>query len=573
MTHSTPGINYVDRPDQIPGVLSGLEDAEFAAIDLETTSLSPRHGHIRLLSISTEAGTWVVDAYRVELEPILVALRSKVLIGHNLLFDLGFLMHIGFEPGPSGMRDTMLMSQLLHAGDGSRHNLAAVADRCLGIKLEKELQKSDWSGTLTEDQIAYSARDTAVLLPLYQVLAEQIHEARMDRVMQIEHDCLPALTWMTCAGVPIDVAGWKAIADRVQSELAGITREMDEIAPPRSGAQMVLPGMDAPGWLWSSPQETLAALRAAGIELTGTGDYELSTADHPLARLIRKHRAASKLLTSYGPGWLESVEDGRVYPHWRQIGAASGRMSCDAPAMQQIPRGEHRMCIKAIPGKALVKADYSQIELRIAARVADDPNMIRAYREGQDLHILTAQLVLGKDEVSKGDRQLAKAVNFGLLYGMGPAGFRSYASAQYGVDITLEQAVQYHSLFFERYPGLKAWHRSVRDRRDAESRTLAGRRKVFTPDTSLPVRLNTPVQGTGADGLKEALGLLWKRRSECPGAVPVIACHDEIVLECPVEMAREAADWLVKAMRDGMDPLIAPVESDVEVQIGESWGG
>src|SRR5262249_45375111 len=120
-------------------------------------------------------------------------------------------------------------------------------------------------------------------------------------------------------------------------------------------------------------------------------------------------------------------ENGRVYPRWRQTGASSGRMSCSSPNMQQLPRGLHRSCVVAPAGRVLVKADYSQIELRIAAKMSGDQNMLAAYQSGADLHLLTAQRVLGKQEVSKADRQLAKALNFGLLYGMGAPSLARYA--------------------------------------------------------------------------------------------------------------------------------------------------
>src|SRR5262249_43390255 len=137
--------------------------------------------------------------------------------------------------------------------------------------------------------------------------------------------------------------------------------------------------------------------------------------------------------TGFGEAWLDHVrkEDSRVYPTWRQIGAASGRMSCSEPNLQQLPRGEHRRCVVAPPGRVLVKADYSQIELRIAARISGDEALLQAYRRGDDLHARTARAVLGLAEVTKEHRQLAKALNFGLLFGMGAEGLRRYAQSEY----------------------------------------------------------------------------------------------------------------------------------------------
>jgi DNA polymerase-1 len=189
--------------------------------------------------------------------------------------------------------------------------------------------------------------------------------------------------------------------------------------------------------------------------------------------------------------------------------------------------------------------------------------------------------------VTKQDRQLAKAINFGLLYGMGAKGFQAYAKAQYGLELTEAQAKDYREAFFRAYPGLAAWHRRVRAGKGPETRTLAGRRRLIpSADPGKPAeerrrfeaamdreRLNTPVQGTGADGLKLALALLGERRGQMPGAFPVLAVHDEIVVEADAEQAEAAAAWVKAAMVDAMAPLIDPVLVEVEVKVGATWGG
>jgi DNA polymerase I len=269
----------------------------------------------------------------------------------------------------------------------------------------------------------------------------------------------------------------------------------------------------------------------------------------------------------------------RIYASWRQLRAATGRMACDHPNLQNIPRsGLLRSYIRAPEGRIFVIADYSQIELRIAARISGDTEMLSAYAEGRDLHTLTAQSLTGRDEVSKDDRKLAKAVNFGLLYGMGAKGLQSYALRSYGVEMALEEATLYRRRFFGTYPGLKRWHDNERQawqHGDTETRTLTGRRRTHVE--RLTDRLNAPVQGSGADGLKLALALLWERRNECPGAVPVLVCHDEVVVECDPEEAAGVKAWLEEAMIKGMDAVLngtdeghVPVE--VEGRIARSWG-
>jgi DNA polymerase-1 len=221
----------------------------------------------------------------------------------------------------------------------------------------------------------------------------------------------------------------------------------------------------------------------------------------------------------------------------------------------------------------LIKADYSQIELRIAAKVSGDQRMLAAYREGEDLHTLTARGITGRQEVTKEERQLAKAINFGLLYGMGAQALLSHARSNYGISLSLPDAQRYRGRFFDTYAALAAWHHQEGNAATPETRTLAGRRRLMVGDHLYTIRLNSPVQGTGADGLKRALALLWERREQCAGAVPVIACHDEIVVECDAEQAEAATLWLKQAMVDGMEALIRPVPVEVEVQVGRTWAG
>ena len=340
----------------------------------------------------------------------------------------------------------------------------------------------------------------------------------------------------------------------------------------------------------------MAAFKSVGVKLKATDDDTLAGIDHDLARLMRDYRSASKLAGTYGRKWLDAFAPaGAVLPSWRQLGAGSGRMSSSDPNIQQLPRGDaYRRCIVARPGCVLVKADYSQIELRIAAKVANEPAMIAAYRNGQDLHTLTAAKIAGKlsAEVTKADRQLAKAVNFGLLFGMGWKSLRGYAKANYGVNMTETDARKAHRMFFLAYPGLERWHADVRRKvkqlyasdpaATHNTLTLGGRKRTLsvaarkadrTTYPSVNDALNTPVQGTGADGLKAAIALLWERRAESPGAVPVLFVHDEIVVEVPAADADRAKDWLVRCMVDGMAPLVDPVPVEVEATVGRTWAG
>jgi DNA polymerase-1 len=552
---------------------AALNESKVVGLDLETTGLDPGKDRVRLLSLSCETNdggrfSYLIDCFSQDPAPLWDALAGLQLVIHHAAFDLAFLARLGFTL-TGRVHDTMLLAQLLAAGTEDRCRLEDCCERYLRRPLDKTAQRSDWTGGLTDDQLAYAALDAEVLAPLHEALTLQIEKAGLARVAEIEERCLPALVWMGRHGVPFDRDAWSSLARAAEEEAEALREELDRTAPPRPAAVGELCR-----WNWNSPQQVKQALALAGCEVESTADSVLAAAGHPLAALIRRHRDARKRCTTYGSLWLKHVApDGRVYPTWMQLGAASGRTSCSGPNMQQMPRGEYRRCVAAPPGRVLVKADYSQVELRIAAKVSGDQALLDAYQRGDDLHARTARSVLGIEEVSKKDRQLAKALNFGLLYGMGARGFREYASSQYGLELTGGDAGRYRDAFFMHHPGLAAWHRRVRSRPATQTRTLTGRRRLLPQGTPDTVRLNTPIQGSGADGLKLALALLWERRDACPGAVPVLAVHDEIVVEADAGQAETAAAWVRQAMEDGMAPLIDPVPVVVDVAISQTWAG
>ena len=451
------------------------------------------------------------------------------------------------------------------------HSLQSVARRELGIELDKEHQTANWGGELTPAMLRYAAMDTQVLLPLVEIFESGLEDAELQGTLELEHRALPAMAWMVGAGCPFDAAGWKEHLKNLQQRKNGLAEKLNEVAPERPEGEP---------WNWNSPVRIMEAFRLVGIELPNTRQETLSLYDNHLARLLLEYKKVSTILSNHGPKLLEEVRaDGRIYAGWRQIGAETGRMSCSKPGLQKLPV-EVKKYVRAPKGRILIKSDYSQIELRIAAKISGDQIMLEAYQKGEDLHLRTAKS-LADAGVGKEDRKLAKAVNFGLLYGQGARGLKDYARKEYEIDITLEEAALYKRQFFESYPGLAAWHERERlrmKRGETETRTFAGRRRIgrmrFTE------WVNAPVQGTGADGLKLALAFLWERREECPGAVPVACVHDEILVECDEDKAEKVETWLGTAMIDGMEEMLngpevggprVPVE--VETQIDKTWAG
>jgi DNA polymerase-1 len=563
------GWFLVRHPGGLPAVLQAVDESARVGLDIETVGLSPQRGRARLLQLATDRGTWVLDLFALaDLAPLWGPLAEAELVVHNATFDLAFLWRLGFRPGR--VCDLMVLSRLLTAGTRDGNALADLAARELGVTLDKSHQKDDWSAPhLSREQIAYAARDARVTRDLYDRLTAKVRQAGMAAVAEIEARATPAFVWLAASGAPFDPAAWLALAAQAEARERELVERLDAGAPPRDGC---LSGAGA--WNWNSEEQVRQCFAALGYILESTGDEVLAGVEHLLAATLREHRSAAQLVKSFGRKWLDFADGGRIHAGWVQLGTDAGRSSRKRPNLQQVPReAAYRQCFRAPEGRVLLKADYSQIQLRIAAKIAREGRMLEAYGRGEDLHTLTARQLTGKVEVTEGDRRLAKAVNFGLLFGLGAPGLRSYAKREYGLDLTPEQAADYRRAFFESYPGLADWHRAAGRSAAKECRTVLGRRRLLDDKTPYTHRLNSPVQGSEADGAKEAMAQLWERRDQCPGAFPVLFVHDEIVVEADDGQADAAAAWIKQAMADGMAGVLDPVPCEVEVKAAPTWGG
>ncbi|MEX0324048.1 MAG: DNA polymerase [Puniceicoccaceae bacterium] len=562
-------ITSRDEFDAIAGEISKADDP--LALDIETYGsdpLNPWRSHIRILSLALPGKSpWLIDlqATGYDLGDLGRAIESSELIIHNARFDLGFVAHhLGLHP--QKVFCTMTAARLLTAGERMRNTLADVLRRYEIADIPKGLGKSDWGAMIFDDQLEYAAADVIHLHSLRECLEKDLQQAKLMRIWEIEKTLLSIVVRMEETGFKVDKTSLNRIRDqhRVKaSELAG-------------QVQTTLNSNFNPG----STDQLRNAFRKVGIELDSTAETVLAELDHPAAGLVLSMRGAEKT-AQQAQSLLDAIEsDGRIHAQFDATGTEAGRFSSRSPNLQNIGRGELRECFIVDDGKILVCADYSQVELRVAAAIANETKMIEAYQSGADLHRRTAALVLGKAEaeVSKDDRQLAKAVNFGLLYGQSAPGLVKYAKTSYGVDLRLSDAHRIRERFFQAYKGLAKWHEDTRKKANGDSLTETwtrlGRRR-FMPqggDRFWPRfsgALNTPVQGGAADGLKRALILLSSRLPV--DATMISTVHDEIIIECRSDDADTVSKMMEDSMAEAMADIYPEIPVEVEAHTGRTW--
>ena len=563
-------------------------------LDTETTELDPYYGRLRLIQLATPSGVHVIDidAFRngdpkrsealASLRGLLAAPRP-IKILHNAKFDAKFIKHtLGTDLG--GIFDTLLASQLLGAGDiEERHGLEAVASRYLSEAVDKSERLSNWDLELTEAQLEYAARDAAVLLPLREKLIERLKADSLIDCARLEFDCV-----MTVADM--ELAGFYMHKDRWLEQLAIVEKRREQLA---EELQSVLAEESSQGTLFGGPQrddinldshqQLTQALERLGIPVPdSTRNWKLQplALEYPIIATLLEYRTVQKALTSYGQNMIELINPTthRLHADFRQIGAPTGRFACTNPNIQQVPHAvEYRRCFSGHPeGRKLVIADYSQIELRILAEFSGDRAFIDAFRSGADLHRVTAAEVfnVALDRVSREQRDFAKRLNFGVVYGIGAQRF----SIMTGLGMPEAEGVL--KKYFATYRQLdtylnEAANRAVRER---QARTGSGRLVRFRYDEQDRQQIsmtkrngkNTPIQGTSADILKRALRLL---RDELRGtnAQIVNIIHDEIVVEADADEARDVALKVERAMVAAGEEYVKTVPVKVETEIADEW--
>lgn len=584
----------IERAEDLGPLAERIARAGVIGIDIETYdpirgggSFDPITGEIRLVQLNVNDepdGIFVIDLMQTRtLGPVESAFRDTkaIFIAHNAKFEQKWFKYkYNMKLWP--LFCTFRASALLNNGRDLGNGLWDLYERELGIhEHPPDLAASDWSNpNLTKDQLAYAVDDVVHLPKLRTILKKKLAEAGLLLTALIEFGAILPEGEIELNGFGFDKESWLVLAQENKQRAFDMAEELFQQIPHPSG-QIALPGMNA-GWNLGSPQQMLKALRGMGIDVEDTKEATLSmvAGKHPIVKDILAHRKTAKQITSFGPDYLKHLHPvtGRIHTSFYAM-LAAGRYSSSKPNLQQIPRDPRfRRCFTAAPGKTLVAADYAGIEMRIVAEISNDEELIRVFRDNEDAHKATAAIVKGKalDKITKAERQLAKPVNFGLIYGMEAKSLVLYSMSGYGVAMTVREAQNYIDRFFDRYSGIKRWHdRVMRDgRRSGISRTLSGRLRYLDPQKAWNEFKNTPVQGSGADALKTSMCGIGSRIAAHADSMRMVhIVHDEVILEVDdepdcIEMAESI---LHDEMKVGMEKFLKVVPVVVDPAHGRTW--
>ena len=608
---------------QLAELVKALNNAKLIGFDVETTGLDkisaeivgiclavepPTAYYIPIAHILNESqvdqGQMSLFASEVEYAPdqlplsdVLAAIEPAMTdpkiakVAHNAKYDYVMLQRAGLTVAPITF-DTMIAEWL--TDPSSKHKgLKDLARHRLGVEMQnietligKGKSQRPFSEVDIVDAAPYGAADADMTLRLVEPLQAELTEKGIDNLMELEMQVMPVLAAMEQAGVAIDKAFFENFSAELSDRVAQLEEQILEIAgkPFNIGSTQQL--SDVLFVDLGLPNEGIKKLKSGHYSTASDTLQALRPADEfGIVDLIIEYREIEKLRKTYVdklPLEVNPVTD-RIHTSYSQIGAVTGRLSSNSPNLQNIPiRTELGRRVRrgfvARPGWQFVAADYSQVELRILAHVSGDKTLLQAFRDGEDIHRLTAAQVNGiaLDEVTFEQRRQAKIVNFGLMYGMG-----AYRLANEN-DMTLAEAENYIKEYFERFPGVREYLDNTKEKAhtDGYVETLIGRRRYFPifrqggranrrfVASAEREAINHPIQGTAADIIKVAMIRLHEKLSANYKAQMLLQVHDELIVEVPNEELDEVKQLVVDTMRGAFE-LDVPLQ--VEADTGPNW--
>jgi DNA polymerase-1 len=599
---SAPGAyELVTTPDRFDAWLQKLHGAELIAFDTETTSIDAMRAEIVGVSLAVDVGTacyiplghdYPGAPTQLPRDTVLAALKpifedaDKPKLGQHAKYDINVLSH--YDIAVQGLKhDSMLESYVWNA-TATRHDMDSLAKKYLGvdtIKYEKVAGKGakqiSFSQVDLDTACRYAAEDADITLRLHQALWPKLESVPKLRAVyqDIEIPLVPVLAEMERRGVLID-----GDVLRLQSQQLGKRmHELQQQSYKLAGHEF---NLDSPKQLQAVLFDELglqAKMKTpTGQPSTNEEALEAIADTHDLPRLLLDYRGLAKLRSTYTDklSGIVNPRTGRVHTSYHQGSVATGRISSSEPNLQNIPvRTEEgrriRQAFIAPPGWKVMAADYSQIELRIMAHLSSDEGLLRAFHEGGDVHRATAAEVFGvtAEEVTTNQRRAAKAINFGLMYGMSAFGLAKQLSVDRG------EASDYMARYFSRYPGVRAYMDATREQahRDGYVETIYGRRLYLENLTSRNQGLrqgaeraavNAPMQGSAADIIKRAMIAVagWLKGHD--DAHMLMQVHDELVFEVRADAVDEVRAAVIERM-SGAAALAVPLL--VDVGVGDNW--
>lgn len=600
---SAPGeYETVLSAEQLQAWVARLDAAELIAFDTETDALDAMQANLVGISVAAEPGkaayipvghNYPGAPAQLPMQQVLDALRpvlenpAKKKLGQHGKYDLHVLRRHGVNV--QGYHDDTMLESFVLNSTATRHDMDSLAMRYLGyntIKFEdvagKGAKQIPFSQVGLDEAARYAAEDADITLRLHRVLGPQLLAVpALDNVYRsIEMPLVPVLARIEANGVYIDAAELRRqsqdlgarmlAAQQKATELAGHTFSLDS---PKQLQAVLFDELKLPA-LVKTPK---------GQPSTNEEALEAIADQHELPRVILEYRGLAKLRSTYTDKLPEMVNPvtGRVHTSYHQAGAATGRLSSSDPNLQNIPirtdDGRRiRRAFVAPPGHKLLACDYSQIELRIMAHLSEDPGLVRAFEQGVDVHRATAAEVFSRalDEVTPNERRAAKAINFGLMYGMSAFGL----AKNLGID--RGQAQDYVALYFSRYPGVRDFMERMRQqaRDHGYVETLEGRRlylnDIHARNQGLRAgaeraAINAPMQGTAADIIKRAMVKVDDWLAGQGGrARMILQVHDELVFETESEFLETLRSQVVELMSSAAQLRVPLV---VDAGVGDNW--
>jgi DNA polymerase-1 len=602
---AVPGLEtvVVNTIDALRDLTQKMAQARVISFDTESTSTNQISADLVGISLAIETGTGYyipvghASGQQLPRETVLEALRGPMTdpkipkVGHNTKYDFVMLARSGLRVQPLGF-DTMIAEWL--ANPNSRNlglkNLAWVRQDIRMTNIEELIGKGKKQITMAEVPIElaapYAAHDAEVVLRLLPELEANLQDCQATDLMdEVEMPLVEVLADMEMRGVALDTDFLAKMSAELGRRLSNIEAEIYEACggPFNLNSPQQLSDALFTRLKLQPPDRT--AKTSTGFYSTAAGVLEALQGKHKVVDLVLEYRELAKLRSTYLDALPVQVNPrtGRVHTSYNQAGAVTGRIASSDPNLQNIPirselGREVRKGFIASPGSYLLSVDYSQVELRIVAHMAQDQAMLEAFRLGQDIHAATAAAIYGVpiEKVSKDQRRRAKGINFGLIYGISAYGLMRYT------ELTLAESEDFMEKYFQQFPGVKRFLDHIRYLAAEQGyvETLLGRRRYFPGlknQTNRNIRnreereaINAPVQGTAADIMKIAmLRIPDALKNSGLNAQMLLQVHDEVVLECPKGELRKAAEVVQETMENAY-PLSVPLVT--EARYGLNWG-